>query len=100
MNSCLTMGENLADLGGLSSACQALQKRLGHELSNDTSAVFFKSWANIYKAKATKAHIIEGLATDTHAPPSFRANLVRNIDAFYDAFDIQPGDPMYLPPEK
>merc|ERR1712151_1411321 len=47
MNGELTMGENLADLGGLSLACQALQKRCGDGLSKDHILVFFRSWANI-----------------------------------------------------
>lgn len=100
MNGELTMGENLADLGGMSLASQALQKRCGDDMTKDHNMVFFKSWANVWKSKETKPHIIKALASDPHAPPSFRGNLVKNVDAFYDAFDIQPGDAMYLPADK
>merc|ERR1712139_230386 len=95
MNGELTMGENLADLGGMSLAYQALQKRCGSAMSKENSLIFFRSWANIWKSKETKACIIQNLAADPHAPPSFRANLVKNIDAFYEAFEVLPGDPMH-----
>jgi len=100
MNGELTMGENLADLGGMSLAFQALEKRCGDAMTNDHKVVFFRSWANVWKSKETKAHIIKALASDPHAPPSFRGNLVKNIDGFYDAFNVQPSDSMYMPPEK
>jgi len=100
MNGELTMGENLADLGGLSLACQALQRRYGSALTKDHLVTFFYSWANIWKSKETKACIIKQLATDPHAPCSFRGNLVKNVDAFHETFPCGPGDPMYLAPEK
>merc|ERR1711957_240882 len=93
-------GENLADLGGMSLAYQALQQRLGSALTKDHSIAFFRSWANVWKSKETKAFIIQALTTDPHAPCSFRGNLLKNVDAFYEAFDVQPGDPMYVAPEK
>jgi len=100
MNAELTMGENLADLGGMSLACQALQARLGKNCTPDHLTAFFMAWANVWKSKETKAYIIQRLTTDPHAPCSFRGNMVSNIDAFYDGFDIKVGDPMYLAPEK
>jgi len=100
MNGELTMGENLADLGGMSLACQALQKRCGDGISRDHYVAFFHSWANIWKSKNTKADVIKKLATDPHAPPSFRGNLVKNVDAFYTTFSCAPGDAMYVAPEK
>lgn len=100
MNGELTMGENLADLGGMSLACQAMQKRLGDSIQKDHYVAFFRSWANVWKSKETKAFIVQALNTDPHAPPSFRGNLVKNIDAFYEAFDVKIGDPMYVAPEK
>lgn len=100
MNGELTMGENLADLGGMSLACQALQKRCGGTLSKELGAAFFRSWGNIWKSKGTKAYIIKQLATDPHAPASFRGNLVKNVDAFYDVFDVKEGDPMYVAPDQ
>lgn len=100
MNGQLTMGENLADLGGLSLACQALQRRCGDALTKDHLVAFFYSWANIWKSKETTAFIIQSLATDPHAPCSFRGNLVKNVDEFHEIFPCAPGDPMYLAPEK
>jgi putative endopeptidase len=100
MNGDLTMGENLADLGGLSLAYQAMQARFGDRLTKDHTIAFFTSFACIWKQKETKAHTIKALATDPHAPPSFRANLVKNIDAFHSAYETKEGDPMYLAPEK
>jgi len=96
----LTMGENLADLGGLSLACQALQQRCGSALTKDHFMAFFYSWANIWKSKESKACIIKQLATDPHAPCSFRGNLVKNLDAFHETFPCNPGDAMYLPQGK
>ena len=64
-------------------------------------AVFFRSWANIWKMKMTDAYAINALATDPHAPTSFRGNLASNIEAFYTAFpQVKPGTPMYIAPEK
>jgi len=100
MNAELTMGENLADLGGMSLACQALQKRFGSALTKDHFVGFFSSWGNVWKSKETKAFTIQALATDTHAPCSFRGNLVKNVDKFYETFDLKEGDSMYLAPEK
>mmetsp|Transcript_56687 Transcript_56687/g.165877 ORF Transcript_56687/g.165877 Transcript_56687/m.165877 type:complete len:764 (+) Transcript_56687:57-2348(+) len=100
MNPELTMGENLADLGGMSLACQALRARLGSNMTKDHLVAFFSSWATVWKSKETKAFIIKALATDPHAPCSFRANLVKNVDAFYEAFAVEPGDPMYIAPDK
>ncbi|CAE8609053.1 unnamed protein product [Polarella glacialis] len=100
MNGELTMGENLADLGGMSLALQALQKRCGSALTKEHLVAFFSSWASIWKSKETKAFIIKSLATDPHAPCSFRGNLVKNIDSFYEAFPVEAGSAMYLAPEK
>merc|ERR1719272_1971789 len=94
------MGENLADLGGMSLAVQALQKSCAGSISKDHLQAFFYSWGNIWKSKETKASIIQALASDPHAPPSFRGNLVKNVDAFYESFDLKEGDAMYVPKEK
>lgn len=102
----LTMGENLADLGGLSLAYQALVRllRANHVEENSKEEValvrlFFFNWACIWKEKSTEAMRIQQLATDPHAPTDFRGNLVKNIDAFYSVFDVKDGDAMFIPPE-
>lgn len=103
MNPQLTMGENLADLGGLSLSLQVLQRVLLEKKIDSNSVkhkaivrVFFKSWANIWKTNIKVDSRINRLATDPHAPSEFRANMVNHIDAFYTAFDVVENDAMYL----
>ena len=101
MNQELTMGENLADLGGLTLSLKALLKYKNEEgkpLYDNPEALklFFRSWANIWKCNYSEQMIIQKLISDPHGPVDFRANLVRNIDKFYEIFDVKKGDPMYL----
>jgi predicted metalloendopeptidase len=104
MNAELTMGENLADIGGVSLALQALNLSLKNKNASEdeiriNQRVFFKSFANIWKENRKKDTAIKALTTDPHAPPDFRANLVNNIDEFYKVFGVAEGDKMYLAPE-
>lgn len=58
-------------------------------------------WAQAWRSKGRDAEVIRRLAVDPHSPEQFRCNgVVRNLDAFYEAFDVQPGDGLYLPPEE
>lgn len=105
MNAHLTMGENLADLGGLSLGMKAMIEHLENNCkTNDVKKcvlrLFFKSWANVWKSNAKKESIIERLSTDPHAPESFRGNMVRNFSEFYEAFDVSVDDEIYLPSNK
>jgi len=103
MNPELTMGENLADLGGLSLALKVLSKHIlkNTEYENNqvqsTYRVFFKSWANIWKLNIKHDRKLMLLSCDPHAPCDFRGNLVKNCNEFYKAFDVEEGDNMYLP---
>ena len=104
MNPDLTMGENLADLGGLSLALKVLNRHLLQEPSinieekmSSTYRIFFKSWANVWKLNIKHDRKLMLLSCDPHAPCDFRGNLVKNCDEFYSAFSITPGDKMYLP---
>ena len=104
MNPQLTMGENLADIGGLSLSMKALLKYLSENNADDVTVraslrVFFKSWANVWKQNIKKDRRVMLLAVDPHAPTDFRGNLVQHIDEFYDMFDITESDPMYLEPK-
>ena len=104
MNAQLTMGENLADIGGLSLSMKALQKHLLENNADDvriraTLRVFFKSWANVWKQNIKKDRRVMLLNVDPHAPTDFRGNLVQHMDEFYYAFDITENDPMYLEPK-
>jgi len=103
MQAKLTMGENLADLGGLSLTKKALLKYLegeDKEFIDGSLDTFFRSWANIWKFKAATETRIKRLATDPHAPAEFRGNLVNNFDEFYSIFQVKEGDRMFIPPEK
>ena len=101
MNAELTMGENLADIGGLSLSMKSLLKKLNDENASDllikvSLRVFFKSWANVWKQNIKKDRRIMLLNLDPHAPTDFRGNLVQHIDEFYDAFDVSKNDKMFL----
>ena len=62
---------------------------------------FFMSWARAWMQKARDAEVIRLLAIDPHAPNEFRCNqIVRNLDEFYDAFGVGPGDALWLDPEE
>merc|ERR1719231_1285732 len=98
------MGENLADLGGLSLSIKALMRRLsaaGTDADGIRVAlrVAFKSWAAIWKLNIEKDSRINRLTTDPHAPCDFRGNLVNHMDEFYDAFGVVEGNAMYIAPE-
>ncbi|WP_280395646.1 M13 family metallopeptidase [Nocardia brasiliensis] len=94
----LTVSENLADLRGLEIALAAFglaEKRRGVDAADYRSV--FLSWARIWRVKRTEERAIDLLATDMHAPSEFRCNqVVRNIDAFYRAFDVREGDKLFL----
>lgn len=105
LNPQLTMGENLADLGGLSLALKAMTSRLKLRGLHETDIkinqrILLKSFANIWKQNIKKDYLINQLTTDCHAPTDFRTNLVKNMDEFYDVFNVRPGDPMYIDPSK
>ncbi|HEX7943150.1 MAG TPA: M13-type metalloendopeptidase [Phenylobacterium sp.] len=106
INGNLTMGENIADLGGLQLALEAYHVSLKGQpapvidgLTGDQRV--FLGWAQVWRGKYRDDYMKQILVSDPHSPPLARVDIpVRNIDAFYDAFGIKPGDPMYLPPEQ
>lgn len=105
MNPHLTMGENLADLGGLSLSLKALLKSLeaskaSPEVRKASLRVLFKSWANVWKSNIKKERRIMLLTVDPHAPTDFRGNLANHMDEFYEAFEIKEGDRMWIPKEE
>ena len=59
----------------------------------------FLSWAYAWRTKRRKELALQLLATDPHSPPEFRANIARNLAEFHEAFDVQPGDGLWLDPE-
>ncbi|MEV8374844.1 M13-type metalloendopeptidase [Kribbella sp. NPDC056861] len=105
VNGSLTLGENIGDLGGLSIAYVAYTLSLGDADFPTVDGLtgpqrFFLAWALGWSSKAREAEAIRRLAIDPHSPPEFRCNaVVRNIDAFHEAFEIADADGMWLAPE-
>lgn len=101
-----TLSENIADLGGLAIALDALNlelKRRKCSLEEQKRAYqqFFISYAVSWRVKERKEKQIQGLLVDRHAPTPLRVNLIVNqFQEWYDAFDIQETDPMYVDPKK
>jgi predicted metalloendopeptidase len=106
VNGQLTMGENIGDLGGLSMAYTAYKLSLDSKpapvidgLTGDQR--FFLAWAQVWKAKYRDEALVTQLKTDPHSPPQYRINgPLRNLSEWYAAFDVKPGDKLYLPPEQ
>jgi len=109
VNGTRTIGENIADLSGLVLAYRAYHIYLADHpclgqasldgLTGDQR--FFMAWAQAWRYKAPESAIRHVIAYGFHAPTQYRVNgVVRNIDAWYEAFGIQPGDKLYLPPER
>ncbi|WP_370177958.1 M13 family metallopeptidase [Alteriqipengyuania sp.] len=106
VNGRFTLGENIGDLGGLSLAYRAYKIHLdGKEdkvidgLTGDQR--FFLAWAQVWRSAQREANYRQRLRTDPHSPEEYRVNgVVRNIDAWYEAFNVTPEDELYLPPEE
>ena len=106
VNGRLTLGENIGDLGGLSLAYRAYKMSLNGEeapvidgLTGDQR--FFMAWAQVWRSKYRPEATRQQMLSDPHSPPNYRVNgVVRNLDEWYAAFDVQPGDDLYLPPEE
>lgn len=101
----LTQTENIADLGGLVAAFDAYRRSLGNRAS-DTAYVtrqdrqFFIGFARSWRGKIREDAMPRVLQTDSHAPERYRIATVRNVDAWYAAFDVRPGQTLYLAPEE
>jgi putative endopeptidase len=98
-----TLTENLADLGGMAAAFDAYRRTLGSRI-NDKDFVrqqdrqFFIGFARSWRSKMTEEGLRKYLTGDNHAPERYRIATVRNIDAWYEAFDVRPGHRLYLEP--
>ncbi len=105
VNGELTIGENIGDLGGLAIAWKAYLMSLdGAEppVIDDLTAAqrFFLSWAQSWKLAAREEEALRLLQIDPHAPPEFRCNqIARNLDVYYEAFDVTPDHDLWLAPE-
>ena len=104
VNGALTIGENIGDLGGLSIAIKAWRIAGGDPVEpidgyTGLQRLFF-SWAVSWSYHSRDELVAQRLATDPHSPPEFRCNqIVRNIDEFYEAFDVVPGDGEWMDPK-
>jgi putative endopeptidase len=106
VNGRLTLGENIGDLGGLTVALEAYHISLKGKpapvldgLSGEQR--FFLSWGQAWRNLTRDERLRVQVMSDPHSPAKFRVNgVVRNMDAWYTAFGIQPGDKLYLPPEQ
>jgi len=101
----LTLGENIADVAGLQAAYDAYHASLGGKEAPVIDGFtgdqrFFIAYAQTWATKMREEALRARIATDGHAPGQYRALTVRNMDAWYDAFDVKPGDKLYLAPEK
>lgn len=106
INGKYTLGENIGDLGGVNAAYDGLQLHLQEhgnpgEIDGFTPEQrFFLSWATVWRTKMREEALRNRIKTDPHSPGQYRAFVpLQNIDAFYEAFDITEGDPMYVKPE-
>jgi len=107
INGKFTLGENIGDLGGVLGAYDGLQRFYKENGRPDNidgltpEQRFFMSWATVWRTKSREEALRNQVKTDSHSPGMVRATQpLLNIDAFYEAFDIQEGDPMYLAPEE
>ena len=101
VNGALTVGENIGDLGGITIAHKAYLLSLeGQEApvidGLTGSQRVFLGWGQVWRTVTREAEQIRRLAIDPHSPPEFRANVVRNLDEFHDAFGVTDGDGMWL----
>ena len=101
VNGALTVGENIGDLGGITIAHKAyllsLQGAEAPVIDGLTgSQRVFLGWAQVWRMAVREAEQIRRLAIDPHSPPEFRANVVRNLDEFHDAFGVTKEDGMWL----
>jgi predicted metalloendopeptidase len=101
----LTLGENIADVAGLAAAYDAYKASLNGKPAPTVGGFtgdqrFFIAYAQAWATKTREAAMKQQLATDGHAPGQYRALTVRNVDAWYPSFNVQPGQKLYLPPDK
>jgi len=106
INPDLTMGENIADLGGVSVALDAYHASLGGKPAATVDGLtgdqrFFLAWAQVWRGKAREDALRNQVATDPHSPAQYRAFApLRNVDGWYSAYSVQAGDKLFIAPEK
>jgi putative endopeptidase len=105
VNGDLTMGENIADLGGLLIALDAYHASLGGKTAPVLDGLtgdqrFFLGWAQVWRYKIKDDAARQRIVSDPHSPAKARTNIpLQNIDAWYSAFDVWPSDALYREPK-
>ncbi len=105
VNGTFTLGENIGDLGGMAVALEAYRMSLDGEEAPVIEGLtgeqrFFHGWAQIWRRLYREQELRKRLVQDPHSPSQYRCNgILSNMDAFYEAFDIKPGDAMYIAPD-
>jgi putative endopeptidase len=105
VNGKLTMGENIADSGGLNLGLDAYHAYLAGRPAPTVGGFtgdqrVFLGWAQVWRGKTREDAMRQRLVTDPHSPERFRVDgVVRNVDGWYSAFDVKPGDALYLAPQ-
>ena len=105
VNGELTLGENIADLAGITIAYDAYKLSLKGKPAPVIDGYtgdqrFFLGFGQVWQNKSREASIRQQILTDPHTPGAFRPYVARNIDAWYKAFGVKPGSKFYLPPEQ
>jgi putative endopeptidase len=101
----LTLSENIADLGGMAIALHALRKKiktlnLNEDEQKEAYRQFFTSYAVSWRVKEKPAKVLQSLFLDHHSPAHLRVNLiVSQFQEWYEAFDVEPGNTLFIPPE-
>jgi predicted metalloendopeptidase len=99
VNGRLTLSENIADVAGLSAAYDAYRAARGPDAPTDDDQNFFISYAQSWRTKMREELERQQVLTDGHAPDEYRADTVRNLDPWYGAFAVKPGQHLYLAPQ-
>jgi endothelin-converting enzyme/putative endopeptidase len=107
INGALTMGENIGDLGGIEAAYAAYERyQTTHGKAQVINGLtgnqrFFLAYAQAHQSKQREDAERQALLSDAHSPDKYRVNgIVRNVDAWYGAFNVKPGDKLYLPSQQ
>ena len=106
VNGALTVGENIGDLGGVAVAFHAYRLFVDEELGGEAPVIggltgdqrFFIGWSSVWRVVSREQEVVRRLTMDPHSPPEFRANVVRNVDAFHEAFQTTESDELWLDP--
>jgi putative endopeptidase len=103
VNGELTLGENMADLAGINVSLDAYHKSLGGKPAKVLNGYtgdqrFFLGFAQVWRSKYRDPQLMKQITTDPHTPGFLRPNVVRNIDAWYEAFGVKEGQALYLAP--